>query len=180
MGQGRPQPRVSGEIDDRTAGTELRVRRSPDDQRQTRLPTGGGAHRTRLEGDIERTTLEPPIVLQPAAVGERQQLRVRSRVRELDPPVAGASEDLPGPGEHGAHRDLAPRGRSLRLAQSLGHESAIGVVENPVRQHLASITKGARSEGPPRTVGELRSGYLISIRSPTPSGAQERVMMAVE
>ena len=180
MGQGGAETWVLGEIDDRAAGPEPGVGRSPDHERQTRLPAGGGAHRARLERDVEGTGFEPPVVETASGGGERQELGVRGRIRELRAPVAGARDDLTAAGHDRADRNLVPDGGGFRLAQGRGHEAAVGVVEYPFRQHGGRIPKGPALRAPWWQVERSVTGYLISTRSLTPSGAQARVMIAVE
>ena len=74
------EPRVGGEVVERTGGTRARVGRTEHDQVDARRQRGSRAHRARLDRRDQRVTAEPPAADDLRGTSQRQDLRVRGRV----------------------------------------------------------------------------------------------------
>ncbi len=106
-----------------------------------------------------------------------KKLRVRGGVSQFLALIPGAGDDFRVSSDDRTHGDFSSRRCRLGLLQRFSHEGAVVVIKNPRGQHGLSITK----RGPSGPLRSLRSEvYFTSTRSPTASGAQARVIRAVE
>lgn len=84
---------------------------------------GGGAHRARLQRDIEVKTRQPLSAAARAGGADGQNFRMGGRVAQFTRPVARRGDDPPAfrIDNDGADRRLIPIGGGARLAQRLLH-----------------------------------------------------------
>ncbi len=105
-----------------TTGAGFGVSRSKHHTPETRLNNRSGAHRARLDCNIEATfckTVVPEFSPRPA---QGEYFRVRRGVVQVARPVVGSRDHPPIFDHHGAHRNFLLVGGALGLAQSPAHE----------------------------------------------------------
>jgi len=88
---------------------------------------GGGAHRARLQGDVEIGLRQPLRAQRRAGGADGQHLGVRGGVGQLARAVAGAGENLATGRDDGANRHLAAHRSSLSLGEGGEHMAVAGV-----------------------------------------------------
>src|SRR5260221_1453025 len=96
-----------------------------DHSRDAGLNDGTCAHRTRLDGDIERGAHQPVIFGSASGFAERDDLRVGGRVTIPDGAVISASQNLPILYQDRADRHLIRLTGGGRLVQGQLHEIRI-------------------------------------------------------
>ncbi len=150
MGEPSTEPRVAGEIEDGSAGTEGGVFGSPDEHLEPGLTTGGSTHGARLEGHIEGAGFETPIADQRSGFAEREELGVAGWIRPFAAAIAGAGDDFTVSYDHRSNRHFSACTGGLGLGDRLGHECEIVAVKNPFGEHSGSIAaKNGDSRGSP-------------------------------
>ena len=107
------QPRVVEDAIERPGRAPLRVRRAEDHAGDAREHQRPGAHRARLEGDVERRAGEPVVAEPPGGAPQGDDLGVGRRVAPADRPVVRAGDHLAVGGRRAAPRS-GPRRRGRR------------------------------------------------------------------
>ena len=102
--------------------------------RDPRQRDRSGAHRARLEGDVDGRVREAPSAQRRRRLAQRQQLRVGGRVGSQLPLVAALAQDLLPPRHHRPDRNVAMACGALGEPEGPAHEHFVGVAET-VRGH---------------------------------------------
>jgi hypothetical protein len=165
------ETRIGGEIEHRSAGPGTVIVRPPDQELQSCLSTGGGAHGTGFESHIEGAVRDAPVADDASCSSKGDDLSVSRRVGSLLTTISGAGDDLTAPRDHSAHRHLSASRSRLGLRHGFGHEAAVVVIKDPVREHGSRITKGLRLWSPLK-LSDLAS--ITSLQSDRPPPAAPR------
>jgi predicted enzyme related to lactoylglutathione lyase len=116
------EPRLRKDVEDRAGRTRLRVGRAEDDARHAREHDRAGAHRARLERDVEHRVEHAPGAEHAAGLAQRDELGVCRRVLTQLALVVGGGDDLAVAHDDRADRDVVVVQRRLRLADRQAHE----------------------------------------------------------
>ena len=144
------EPRLGEEIDHRSAGAGLGIRRTVDDPRDPRVEDRTGTHRARLDRHVEVAARQPVIAEGAAGVAQRRDLGMRRRIGTGDRRVAAAADDDAFLNDDSAHRNLATRARRARQRERLAHPVVLSCHQSPASKRTIA------TQFPPFPVGYRR------------------------
>jgi hypothetical protein len=137
------EARVGQHIHHASGGARLRVVSRPHHARYARQHDRPGAHRARLECDVQDGVEEPPAGQVGSGFTQGEDLGVRGRVAAKLPLVAGRRDDLTPVYNDRADRHVVVLEGALCLAQSEAHEVLVAreeahwSIERPSAARLA-------------------------------------------
>lgn len=127
------------------AGACLGVRGGVDEATHPGMEDGGGAHRARLQGDVEIAAEKPVVAEAEAGLTESDNLGVGGGVGVADDAVLAFSQDAVVMNDDAAHGDLAGLLRLAGLVDCHPQISLIG--HKPPRDGLRGFSPGANAYG---------------------------------
>jgi hypothetical protein len=119
------QPGMVQNVQDGTPCSCLGVRRAEHQALQSRLHDGACAHRAGLNCSIQVATLHPVVTQLLRGPAQRQNLRVRGRVMQMDGAIVGARQHASSRNEYGSHGDFSLTGSALRFSQRHAHKALV-------------------------------------------------------
>ena len=108
-------------LPERAREPRLRIRRAEHDAVDPREHDGAGAHRARLQRDVERAAVQPPRARDGARLPQRQDLGVRGGVLQALARVPGGGQHLLVARDHGTDGDVAGSSQSAAASAPPHH-----------------------------------------------------------
>jgi len=123
--------------------TRTLIRRPVNEQRNSRLDQGAGAHRAWLDRRIDRRASQPVITDFGGRHPDRDHLGMGGRIAISARSIAGDGDDFALPNDASAHRHLASRLSLARRAQGFAHPALVGLDlrGGTLRQHFVQTAK---------------------------------------
>jgi hypothetical protein len=156
------EARVVAQREQAAGGAGLGVGGAVDEAGDAGVDEGPGAHRARLEGDVEGGAVDSPAALVATGLAEGDDLGVAAGVGGGLAGVEAGADDGAGVDDDGADRDVAAGGGVVGEAQGLAH---VHEVEVGRRGHA----RGASRKSASPATGDLQ-GVEIGVSVACPKG----------
>ncbi len=124
------------------AGAAFRVRRTPNQMLDAGLDDGPGAHRARLDCNIESAPAQPVVAKLTGRTAQRQHFGMSAGINQMDRTIVSARENPSLANQNRSHGNFSLTEALLGLAQGGTHEgfvgfvSFVGDVQKLVRWHV--------------------------------------------
>ncbi len=119
------QPRIRGDVVQRSRCTTLRIRRSKDDSVDARLLQSSRTHHARLERDVERATAEAPVAHHFRGGTQRKNLGVSGGISAQLAFVVRSGNDATFAHDHRTDGNVSVLHRQMRFGQGFAHREHV-------------------------------------------------------